>query len=361
VPPDGDVLHPGVEPHVSGRLAGYLELYPAEANLSGVTVVLEIAEGEASPALAAGALNIGDGSEPSWRIATGAVEAAMAPGRYLARATVRRDGAVVRVVSRPFVLERGERPVAATSAAARAAALSPELQRRTAAYVSSVIAGFSNVVAQEELVLVSPDRRVTSDFLLVRYPGSERDLMTYRDAHHVNGEMLPDRAERLIDLFVKPLSEIRQRAREIALAAEKHVPPALNPLFVLAFLQADYQPRFQLSVGSAGNEWPPEVKALTFVEVARPTLLRGGPLGDQDMPTRGTAWVEEVTGRILQTELQVGTGRSATGMVTRFAVDDRLQIMVPQTMRTQNPAGVATYSNFRRFTVETKTDIDSGR
>ena len=38
-------------------------------------------------------------------------------------------------------------------------------------------------------------------------------------------------------------------------------------------------------------------------------------------------------------------------------LDDRLQITVPVEMRTENPGGVATYTNFRRFGVETDTVI----
>ena len=44
-------------------------------------------------------------------------------------------------------------------------------------------------------------------------------------------------------------------------------------------------------------------------------------------------------------------------MVTKFKLDERLQVTVPVEMRTQNPDGVATYINFRRFGVETEADI----
>ena len=44
-------------------------------------------------------------------------------------------------------------------------------------------------------------------------------------------------------------------------------------------------------------------------------------------------------------------------MVTKFSVDDRLQVTVPVEMRTENPDGVATTSNFRRFGVETDSAI----
>ena len=46
-----------------------------------------------------------------------------------------------------------------------------------------------------------------------------------------------------------------------------------------------------------------------------------------------------------------------TTVVTRFRLDERLQIMVPELMRTQNPAGVATYRHYRRFAVSTESEV----
>jgi VWFA-related protein len=363
VPADSEAMHPDVEPHVDeGRVAAYLELYLPEGDPGGLTVTLEIAEGDASPALTTEQLNMGAGARPEWLVATGAVAVATLPGRYVARATIRRGGETVRVLSRPFILAPVDvdatRPQPVERV--RGVAISPEVQRRAASYVSTVVASLSNIVAREEFVLTGPDRRVTSDFLLVRYPGSVQDLLTFRDVAAVNGTALPDRQERLSGLFLQPMSTIRDRVRQISLAAEAHVPPVLNPLYVLAFLQGDFQSRFELTVNDAGPEWPREVKEVTFVETARPTLLRAGPLGDQDVPARGAAWIEVATGRILQTQLQVRLERSPTTVVTKFRVDDRLQIMVPEQMRTENPAGIAAYSNFRRFSVQTDTAALTG-
>jgi hypothetical protein len=91
--------------------------------------------------------------------------------------------------------------------------------------------------------------------------------------------------------------------------------------------------------------------------VARPTILRAGMRGELDVPVRGTAWVEPLTGRVLQTELMVPSGKSTINIVTTFTLEPRLQIMVPEQMRTENPRGVATYRNFRRFSVQTETTV----
>jgi VWFA-related protein len=358
LPAEGEVLRPSVDPQVvTGELAGYVELYLADTEKDGLTVTLEVAEGESSPALATETLTLRPGEQPSWRVAAGYVDIAISPGPYLARAVVRRNGEIVRTVSRPFTVVRDPSVAVTATARVRAVPVSKDLQTRTAAYVAGVVNGLANLVAQEEFELSKPDRKVTSDLLLVRYPGSQRDLISYRDVSHVNGKPLPGRDQRLVDLFVAPTDSMRERARQIMSGADAYVPSAFNPMFVIGFLQSDFQSRFELMVGDAGPEWPREVKAVTFVETARPTLLRSGPFGDVDTPSRGTAWIEEGTGRILQTELQLGRGRPPLTVVTQFKVDDRLQVTVPVQMRTRNPDGVATYSNFRRFGVQTNTVI----
>ena len=358
LPAEGESLTPRIDPQVTtSELAGYLELYLPEADRDRMSVVLEIAEGESSPALATETLTLRTGETPASQVATGFVTATMSPGRYLARAVVRRDGATVRTLSRPFTIVRDPTVVSRPATRARGVAMPAALKSLTASYVAGVVTGLANVVAEEEFDLSKPDRKVTSDLLLVQYPGSRRDLIPYRDVSHVNSTPLPGREQRLLDLFVNQTERLRERARRIMNDGEAHVPTVFNPMFVLGFLQSDFQSRFELTVSDAGSDWPREVKLVTFVETGRPTLLRTGAFGDLDVPTRGRAWIEEATGRVLQTELEVGRGRGIPMMVTRFKVDDKLQVTVPVEMRTQNPDGLAVYSNFRRFEVATDTTI----
>jgi hypothetical protein len=236
-------------------------------------------------------------------------------------------------------------------------AYSPELPLRTATYVARFVDGLTNIVAQEDFRL---KKDVRSDFLLVRYPGSPQDLMTYRDVYQVDGVLLPGREQRLAELFIRPIDDIRRRVREIALDSQDHVPPMFNPLSAISFLQGAYHSRFRITVADAGAPWPGGVKAVSFVETARPTLLRAGPFSDIDVPTRGTAWIEEATGRVFQTELEIGSGRNRPTTVTTFTVDERLQIAVPATMRTKNPDAIATHTNFRRFDVAADAVIKQG-
>jgi VWFA-related protein len=357
LPAEGETLSPRVQPQITAsELAAYLELY-LQDEAANVTVTLDIAEGDATPALATQTLTLRPGETPLSRIATGFVPATMTPGRYVARATVRRGDDTVKTLTRPITIVRDTSVVSKPPTRTRGVPITPELQKLTAGYVAGVVNGLANIVAQEEFVLSKPDRRVTADLLLVRYPGTRRDLIPYRDVSHLDGKVVEGRDQRLVDLFLKPTDTLRQQARQIMASADAYVPSVFNPMFVLGFLQSDFQSRFELTVSDASSDWPREVKAVAFVEVGRPTLLRTGAFGDIDIPTRGTAWIEEATGRILQTELQVGRGRGIPSMVTKFRLDDRLQVTVPVEMKTENPDGVATYTNFRRFGVDTDAAI----
>jgi len=230
----------------------------------------------------------------------------------------------------------------------------PDLPHLAATYVRGFIEQLSNVVAQEDFEFRKPAQTVRSELLLVRYPGSRRQFLAFRDVALVNGKPRPGRSERMSDLFEQGFEDAQERALQIAADSAPHVPTLLNPLYAIALLQTAYQTRFRFGEKNGGKEWPRTVKGLTFVETAKPTLLQSGPFANQNVPTRGTAWIESATGRVLQTELEVRDGRTVTTLVTRFAPDKRLGVMVPVEMRTEKPDATARYSNFRRFDVKTE-------
>ena len=116
-------LRPGVEPRVRGRLGALIDLHStAPASLDATTVSFEIADDPDGPALVAAAATMTPGPQPTSRTALGAISPELLPpGRYVARARVARDGKVVGVLVRPFVLE------APAAAVARPPASMPQL------------------------------------------------------------------------------------------------------------------------------------------------------------------------------------------------------------------------------------------
>ena len=199
----------------------------------------------------------------------------MTPGRYLARAIVSRDGVTVKTLTRPITIVRDPTVVVESALSRGDDASASCADLAGAAVPHSRVRRWRRQRAGERrrrrktFTLSKPDRRVTSDLLLVRYPGSQRDLISYRDVIQLNGKPVPGREQRLIDLFVTPPAACVQQARQIM--AERRPVRAVG-------VQPDasrsdscsptFQSRFELTVNDAGPAWPREVKAITFVEIA---------------------------------------------------------------------------------------------
>ena len=240
-----------------------------------------------------------------------------------------------------------------------------ELMAKSAAYVAQFVDQFSNVVAEETLVQETtvPRRKRTmrSDFLLVRYPG-DTQWQAFRDVAEVDGKPVRDKEERLTKLFLEPPANAFRRARELQEAGARYnlldIGSLNNPLMVVAFLQNSYRERFRFNLAGLDKKLGPTVRQVQFQEFKVPSLIKGN--GNSDIMSRGLAWIEEDTGRVVKTELRIGGRASPISIITEYKLDEDLGINVPITMRDWYPdgsgeiRGVATYGRFRRFQVKTE-------
>jgi hypothetical protein len=240
-----------------------------------------------------------------------------------------------------------------------------EFMVRVGDYVQRFVNAFSNIVAEERYEPGPGHRgrqRLRSDYLLVRLPGNQDNFITFRDVVEVNGKPLRNQQERLARLFSQPSETPLEQARAVAAHSEKYLPPTTDPLLAVVFLQREYQARFRYTIGERDPAVAPDVRRIGFVETQSPTIL--GRADGRDLPTRGTAWVSETTGRVFKTELQFAGERPLT-LTTVFGMDDTLNIDVPIEMSESFSAsgeivkGVARYSRFRRFGVRTDETIDT--
>ena len=243
-----------------------------------------------------------------------------------------------------------------------------ELIAKTAAYVSQFVDQFSNVVAEETLVQETtiPRRKRTmrGDFLLVRYPGDSQ-WQAFRDVAEVDGKPVRDKEERLTKLFLEPAANAVRRARELQQAGARYnlldIGSLNNPLTVVAFLQNGYRERFRFTLAGLDKKLGPTVRQVQFQEFKLPTIIKGN--GNQDILSRGLAWIEEDTGRVVKTELRIGSRSTPISIITEYKFDEELGINVPVTMRDWYPdgtgeiRGVATYGRFRRFQVTTTEEV----
>jgi hypothetical protein len=261
--------------------------------------------------------------------------------------------------------------IAVTLCVVAAGAQSPkidELIPKATVYAHQFVERCSNVVAEEryEQQITVPRRKrvLVSDFLLVKTSGDEF-WQSFRDVGEVDGKPVRDREDRLMKLFLQPSSSALRRAAEILEAGARYnlidVGTLSNPLLVMAFLQQQYVDRFRFNLAGLEKKLSPDVRTVRFVEFRQPTVLKRN--ANTDLFSRGLVWIEEGTGRVVKTELQVGSQVAPIRITTLFEFDADLGINVPTVMedwypdRTGEFRGKATYGKFRRFEVKTEEKI----
>ena len=239
-----------------------------------------------------------------------------------------------------------------------------ELIGKATAYAHYFIEHFANVVAEEtyaqEMTFPRRTRVLVSDFLLVRHQGEEL-WQAFRDVAEVDGKPVRDREDRMMELFLRPSSNALRRAAEIAAAGSRYnlidIGTINNPLLVMGFLQRQYADRFRFNLEAVDKDLGPDVRTVRFVEIRRPTLLKWN--ASADMSSRGLMWIEENTGRVVKTQLQLGGVRYPVRVTTTYKFDKELGINVPILMEDWYPQGkgefrgTATYGKFRRFEIKT--------
>jgi hypothetical protein len=242
---------------------------------------------------------------------------------------------------------------------------------RATAYELKFIKDFENVVAEELYVqeMSSPRRKRTikSDYLFVKYPDVV-GLMALRDPFEVDGKPVRDAAsaDRMMKLFTSPAGDAIKRARALAEEGARHnlldIGTINNPVLAMVFLQPNYRPRFRFNLAGIEKDLGPTIRTVRFEEFRIPSILRAG--ANQDMLTRGLIWVDEQTGRVVKTRLQVGPWRTPPEIITTYRPEPALGIDVPTEMRDWYPdgtrgeiKGTAAYTRFRRFGVKTEESI----
>lgn len=258
-----------------------------------------------------------------------------------------------------------------------------ELLARAGAYIESFQRSFGTVVAEEryeQTLRRVPGSNTTSvqrggggptqtvlvsDFLLVQVPGE--GWLPFRDVFERDGRQVRDRQERLSSLFLKGASRSAfDQARAIMDEGARYnignVARNINvPTLPLPFLTALHRGRFSFKAGKREDSDPGAV--IEFRETGKPTFI--STTGGRDLPVSGRFWVDERDGTVLRTELHaIDTGVEAHIDVT-YEPDAGTGLRVPVKMEerfrtARDPMevrGVATYSRFRRFQVNTSEEL----
>jgi hypothetical protein len=261
-------------------------------------------------------------------------------------------------------------------------------------YVERFEREVSGVVAEERYVQDADKsdrpfvthRELTSDLLLVRTGGGDAasagNYVQFRDVFEVDGEAVRDRTDRLAKLFMGRTGGDADAKRQAALIMNESarynigsIERNINaPLFALMLVGPSYQPRFKYSVGTEHKGTPrglPKTDAfrlaadawrLDYEEVGTPTVIQGD---GQDARSHGRIWIDPATSRVLITELVNESKYVRATIRVSYQSAPLDDVLLPVEMRENYVLkgrfykfdGTATYSNYRRFTVETEEKI----
>ena len=207
-----------------------------------------------------------------------------------------------------------------------------------------------------------------SEFGIVRVPNHPQWL-GFRDVMTVNGKAVSGRDQRLVALFEKlSVSALEQAGRISRESARFNIGPVArtinDPAVVLELLDSRNARRMQFKKDREGTLNDIPVWVVQFVETGRPTIVRTSAL--QDVPSRGRAWIDPSTGRLLRVQATIDTLRRVNCEVdVTFQKAPQLDFFVPATMSERCfdgaflQQGDATYENYRRFTVDTRESLES--
>lgn len=256
---------------------------------------------------------------------------------------------------------------------------------RASRYVLAYQQSLSGVVSEEHYLQTwrrrfrKPETRaLTSDTLLTRPAGATRYVL-FRDVFEVDGRLIRDRSERLLQLFLSPSdSSSRQIARILDEGTRYNIGDVLRtvntPTLALVFLDPQFQWRFRFertddrtaeTIRDAvpGEDIAPflgrdNLWVMAYEETAPETMLSTGGPGE-DLPASGRFWIEPDTGRIVMTELRLRNKVLEAVIDVRYDLAPAVGAFVPVAMRERYRnfgrssviEGTASYTRFRTFQV----------
>jgi hypothetical protein len=216
---------------------------------------------------------------------------------------------------------------------------------------------YTRAASGRDQPLMPTKRRLLSEILLVQAP-ADQYWLSFRDVMKVDGATVPNRQQRFHDLFGSPAAAVISTARLMAQESARYNLGRLfrttnTPTAALVFLQSRH---------AANSSWRLDTNErldgrttwmLRFEQRKPPYAIELS--GGRVFPPSGCFWLEPSTGTILQSELTVKGGYSASTR-TRFDIVPSIDGMVPVRMEDEyNLPGIevgrgsATYTNHRLF------------
>jgi len=256
---------------------------------------------------------------------------------------------------------------------------------RAGAYVLRYGESLSTVLASESYIqrLVwrrtrAPlsERRLRSEIAFVRLVDST-EWLAFRNVLKVNDAEVVESAGRLERLFQGPPQSLLEQARSIAEESARYnlgpITRQINvPTMALHFVHPRHRPDCRFEKEAEDVLDGERVWMVRFKERDRGGLISRGD--GRNLPAEGRLWIVPADGRVVRSELVVkdfvrGRGDSRAVIEVRWRRDAALDLWVPAEMRENYTGpwtamsapkpmerydidGVATYSDYRRFSVD---------
>jgi hypothetical protein len=244
------------------------------------------------------------------------------------------------------------------------------VMRAAGAYLAEYERAVTAIVSEEDYFQRIPGegvgRRLRSDVLVVPQPGI--GWVGFRDVFEMDGRPVRDRDERLSRLFIRADPDALRQAKRIVDEGTRFnlnplrgggVSRTLNqPFMALKFLLLENQHRSAFRVDRRRTDRPASTVVLAFTERGKRRLIAT----PDDAAAQGVFWIDAATGRVNASKLTVSTGGLRAEFDVTFTDQPKLGLWLPSlmtesyTMERRNLTtieGRATYSNFRRFQVDT--------
>ncbi len=226
---------------------------------------------------------------------------------------------------------------------------------------------YSMLVAEEEYLQSHRAGRTLTraDLMLVR-PANR--WVSFRDVFEVDGRPVRDREDRLRRLFLDETPEAKARLQSVMDESAKYnigpVVRSINvPLFPLDILRSWNRERFDFTLGRDDEVDGVRAWRIEYTERGRPTLVEG--LEGEDVPIHGRFLVDQLTGAIVETTVELAKETVNGEIVVRYGREPALGLWVPVQMRETYlqggrrilMEGRADYTKFRRFQVKTEEKV----
>jgi hypothetical protein len=235
-----------------------------------------------------------------------------------------------------------------------------------------------DLVAEERMIQKEYDRkgklknerRFISDYLFVTIPSDPNWTVEFRDVISIDGKAVPRKNQKLLELFRKRSSSSLEEARKVTRESTKYnlgrerISNMVN--FCLSFLSPTFQRVIDYEFANLESPQESDRIVLQFRELTDQTALRAvTPQGKKPIHSQGRIWLSKPDSKVLKVDFTFKREDETNPIAGRYLSEYKPgtdSLLLPNRFEeyfydTKDPErllfeSVATYSNFRHFSVD---------